>query len=171
MASLIENLISVLEKENSEYNQLLSLSLEKTTVIVKGDIEKLQMIVAEEQTVIERINRLEKVREESIRDIANVLNIPQDELKLDKLIKLLEKQPKEHDELNRVRTAFKKTMNQMVKVNDNNKVLLQESIDMIEFELNLSRNTLLAPETANYNKGAYNSTGNNISSGSFDAKQ
>ena len=171
MASLIENLISVLEKENMEYNQLLSLSLDKTTVIVKGDIAGLQEVMAEEQKIIEKINRLESIREESIRDIANVLNIPQDELKLDRLIKMLENQPKEYNELNRVRDALKKTMNQMVRVNDNNKVLLQESIDMIEFELNLTRSTMRAPETANYGRNAYNDAGNGSGFTSFDAKQ
>ena len=171
MASLIENLISILEEENNEYNQLLNLSLDKTSVIVKGDIETLQFIVAKEQKNIAAINKLEKSREENIKDIANVLNIPENEFKLENLIKMLEKQPKEQDSLSKVRDAFKRTMNKLVKVNDNNRVLLQESIDMIEFELNLSRNTMLAPETANYSKGAYNTMGQNLIAGSFDAKQ
>lgn len=171
MASLIDNLISILEKENNEYNQLLNLSLDKTSVIVKGDIEKLQLIVADEQKIIGTINKLEALREENIKDIANVLNIPEPEFKLDNLIKLLKKQPKEQEELGRVRDAFKRTMNKLVKINDNNKILLQESINMIEFELNLTRNTMLAPETANYSRQAYNTTAQNLMSGSFDAKQ
>ena len=171
MASLIENLISILEKENNEYNQLLNLSLDKTSVVVKGDIEKLQVIVAQEQEKIEIINKLEKTREENIKDIANVLNIPENEFKLDNLIKMLEKQPQEQEDLSKVRDAFKRTMNKLVKINDNNRVLLQESINMIEFELNLSRNTMSAPETANYSKAAYNTTGQNLVAGSFDAKQ
>ena len=171
MASLIENLISILEKEKNEYNQLLDLSLDKTSVIVKNDIEKLQVIVTEEQKRIGIINRLEKTREENIKDIANVLNIPENEFKLDNLIKLLDKQPKEQEELGRVRDAFRRTMNKLVKVNDNNRVLLQESINMIEFELNLSRNMMSAPETANYSKEAYNTMGQNLGAGSFDAKQ
>ena len=171
MASLIENLISILEEENNEYNQLLNLSLDKTSVIVKGDIETLQFIVAKEQKNIAAINKLEKSREECIKDISNVLNIPENEFKLDNLIKLLEKQPKEQEGLSKVRDAFRRTMNKLVKVNDNNRVLLQESINMIEFELNLSRNTMFAPETANYSKEAYNTTGQNLVAGSFDAKQ
>ena len=106
MASLIENLISILEKENNEYNQLLSLSLDKTSVIVKGDIDKLQVIVAQEQKKIGIINLLEKSREENIKDIANVLNIAENEFKLENLIKMLEKQPREQEELSKVRDAF-----------------------------------------------------------------
>ena len=59
MASLIENLISVLEQENSEYEVLLELSRKKTPVIVKGDIERLQEITDEEQNIIDRIHALE----------------------------------------------------------------------------------------------------------------
>ena len=40
MASLIDELINVLEQENKEYETLMLLSKEKTPVIVKGDLEK-----------------------------------------------------------------------------------------------------------------------------------
>ena len=40
MASLIETLIDVLDKENTEYQGLLKLSEEKTTAIVNGNVER-----------------------------------------------------------------------------------------------------------------------------------
>ena len=40
MASLIENLISVLEGEAAEYDKLLELSTRKTPVIVAGNLEE-----------------------------------------------------------------------------------------------------------------------------------
>lgn len=54
MASLIEELIDVLQKENEEYQKLLAISMEKTPVIVEGNITKLQEIVAREQEVVDR---------------------------------------------------------------------------------------------------------------------
>ena len=45
MASLIETLIDVLDKENTEYQGLLKLSEEKTTAIVNGNVERLQEIL------------------------------------------------------------------------------------------------------------------------------
>lgn len=44
MASLIETLIDVLDKENTEYQGLLKLSEEKTTAIVNGNVERLQEV-------------------------------------------------------------------------------------------------------------------------------
>ncbi len=171
MASLLENLIDTLKKENDEYVQLLSLSQEKTGRIVSADLEGLQDIVGKEQVIIERLGALERKREECVADIGNVLNIPVAELKLDKLIMMLDRQPADQKKLIDVHTELKKTLGAMVTVNDNNKVLLQESLDMIEFELNLARSAKMAPETANYGKSAASIDTVPGGAGTFDAKQ
>ena len=53
MASLIDCLIEDLTNENDGYEKLLSLSNEKTSAIVSGNIEKLQEIFTREQKLIE----------------------------------------------------------------------------------------------------------------------
>lgn len=172
MASLIENLISVLEQENSEYEILLELSRKKTPVIIKGDIERLQEITDEEQNVIDRISHLEKKREEHVRDIADVINKDVEQLKLENLVRMLERSPKEQKQLSDVHDKLRVTLSQMRNVNAQNKELLEEALGMVEFDLNLLQAMKRAPETANYNKGAY-SAGSVIGSntGSFDARQ
>ncbi|MGN0480947.1 MAG: flagellar protein FlgN [Lachnospiraceae bacterium] len=171
MASLLENLIDTLKKENDEYEELLTLSQEKTGRIVSGDLEGLQDIVGREQVIIEHLGELEKKREECVADIGNVLNIPVGEVKVDKLVMMLEKQPADQKKLIQVHDRLKKTLSDMVKVNDNNKLLLQESLDMIEFELNLARSAKMAPGTANYGKGAVGIDDIPGGTGTFDAKQ
>ena len=69
MASLIDNLITTLNTENDEYAALLDLSMEKTGIIVKGDVDALNNIVEREQEVIERITVLEKKK----KNVKNVL--------------------------------------------------------------------------------------------------
>jgi hypothetical protein len=61
-------------------------------------------------------------------------------------------------------------MAQMVRINEHNKVLLQESLDMLEFEINLVQSMKQGPATANYAGRDYanNDYGMN---GSFDTKQ
>lgn len=44
MASLLENLIDVLDCENTQYEKLLELAESKTPAIVSGDIESLGKI-------------------------------------------------------------------------------------------------------------------------------
>ena len=82
MASLIENLIDVLEKENIEYKSLLEISKEKTGAIIKNDTEQLQILAGREQKLIEKLDALESAREEHIGDISDVLNVPVEEMKV-----------------------------------------------------------------------------------------
>ena len=161
MASLIENLIDVLGKEDIEYKSLLDIAKEKTDAIIRNDIDELQIIVGREQQIIEKLDALESAREEHVEDIANVLNVPLDEMK---------KQPQFQQELIRVHDSLKATMNQLIMLNDNNRVLLQQSLDMLEFEINIAKSAKMAPVTANYGKDAYG-VGQSVSEGTFDAKQ
>lgn len=171
MASLIDNLITTLQQENEEYQELLALSMEKTEIIVKGDVDALNIMIEKEQEIVSRINVLEKKRIESTNDIAIVLNKNPKELTLEVLANLLKGQKKEFDAINEIHDKLQKTMASMVRVNDHNKVLLQESLEMIEFEMNLVNSMKQGPNNANYGGGAdYTDTGYGMS-GSFDAKQ
>ena len=89
MASLMENLIDVLNKESSEYEVLLGLSQKKTPVIIAGDLEALQQITDDEQRIVTKVTSLEKKRVEVTGDIANVLNKDVTTLKLSDLIAML----------------------------------------------------------------------------------
>ena len=67
MASLMENLMDLLEKENSEYEKLLELSMEKTPVIIEGNIEKLEKITDDENIIVSRVNMLDKQRMQAMQ--------------------------------------------------------------------------------------------------------
>ena len=172
MASLMENLISVLEEEGKTYGELLELSMKKTPIIVGGDLEGLQRITDEEQIVVARINRLDAKREEVTRDIANVLNKDVTKLKLVDIIQMLSQRPVEQKQLAAAHDKLKEVVGQMARINEQNRDLIQSSLEMVEFDLNLIQSMKSAPQTANYTKGAYSSgTVMGRSSGGFDAKQ
>ena len=148
MASLIDTLIDVLGQEDAEYKKLLELSNNKTKAIVGADIERLQDILVQEQAQIDAINKLEQQR----------------------ILEVLKKQPKEHDALEAVNAQLKQTLNELMKINENNKLLTKESLDMVEFELNIAKNAVLTPQTGNYSKNAYDEERIQTVSG-FDARQ
>ena len=172
MASLMENLISVLEEEGKVYEELLELSMKKTPIIVNGDLEGLQKITDEEQVVVAKINRLDAKREDVTKDIANVLNKDVTKLKLADIIHMLSQRPIEQNKLASAHDKLKTVVGQMTRVNEQNRDLIKSSLEMVEFDLNLLHSMKSAPQTANYTKGAYNSgvyMGRN--GGGFDAKQ
>ena len=172
MASLIDTLTEVLNGEDKEYQKLLSLSKDKTDVIVRGDLNALSVITDKEQEVVAKIQALEHERTRTMTEIAKILNTDVSGLKLDVLIDLLKKKPKEQKALALIHDKLHVTLYEMRLLNERNDELIKSAIEMTNFNLNLLQSARKAPETANYNRGAYNAGDVlGVESGSFDAKQ
>ena len=171
VASLMENLIDVLNRECNEYEGLLSVSQRKTPVIVSGKLEELQMITDEEQTIVSKVNNLERERSQVMKDIATVLNRDEKSLTLLQLIDLLAGRPGEQAALQTAYDRLHHSVGMLKRVNEQNGMLLQDALEMVNFEINLLQAAKAAPETANYNRGAYNAGGTMGVSKGFDAKQ
>ncbi|MBQ9444446.1 MAG: flagellar protein FlgN [Lachnospiraceae bacterium] len=172
MASLIEVLIDALTKEESEYVTLLDLSKKKTPIIIAGEIEKLQTVTDEEQSVVDRLIALDIKRAEAMKDIAEVMNRDVGTLKLSHLIEMLENRPSERDAMIELRDRLKATVGELKIINDQNRELIRQSLDIVDFNLNLIKSQRSAPETSNYNRSA-GIAGSALggSTGGFDAKQ
>jgi flagellar biosynthesis/type III secretory pathway chaperone len=126
----------------------------------------------EEQELVSRIANLEKKREEVNADIANVLNKDVKTLKLKDLIAMLADRPQERKPLEEVHDRLRETVRGLKRVNEQNMELLKNAMDMVEFDMNLLQAMKAAPETANYNRGAYNAGDTmGIANSGFDAKQ
>lgn len=172
MASLLENLIDVLDRENVQYEKLVVLAESKTPVIVAGDIENLGKITEDEQEIVGIIQGMEKQRDKFLADIANVVNRDVETLKLIDLIQMLDKMPDQREKLEGIQKRLRATIDKLREVNDRNQMLLAERLDMVGFNLNMIRAMKSAPQTANYNKEAYtNGQSLGIFHGGFDAKQ
>jgi len=102
--------------------------------------------------------------------MADVLGKDFEEMTITKLIGYLEQQPKEQERLSKVRAKLLTTGGQMQEWNKKNETLLNQALEMVEFDLTLFKSMRQAPETANYDKDAQN-TGDLLGSSGFDAKQ
>ena len=172
MASLMEDLIDALEKESAEYENLLEMSMRKTSVIVSEDLEELAKITDEEQLIVDRINHIDNIRNEAVNDIANVLNKDVTKLKIANLIEMLASRTEEQRKLAEAFDKLRDVAQHVARVNEQNRELIQSALEMVQFNMNLIHSMKAAPETANYTRGAYN-TGDVIGMNrkSFDAKQ
>ncbi len=172
MASLMENLIGVLQQECIEYNGLLELSSRKTPIIVAGDLDNLQKITDEEQEWVSRIANLEKKRAEVTADIANVLNKDVTTMKLRDLVQILSARPAEQKQLSDACEGLREVVYRVRTVNEQNQELILHSLELVEFDMNLLQSIKNAPQTANYNREAYTAGGTmGVVSHGFDAKQ
>ena len=172
MASLMENLIQVLGQECDAYEALLDLSQKKTQVIASANLENLQKITDDEQEAAIRINCLEKRRAEVTADIANVLNRDVETLKLSRLIEMMQSRPGEQAKLAEAHDRLQSSVRELRRINEQNRELLENALEMVEFEMNLLQASKAAPETANYTRNAYSSgVQMGAANGNFDAKQ
>lgn len=138
MAGLIIELIETVEQQNSLYEQLLELSAKKKTVIIDNSLEKLQKLLDEESSLIGKCQRLDKQREQLFDDIAFVLNLKREDVTLSKLSAAIKGQPEEK----RLTTAKDKAvslLNKIKGINDVNRYLVEQSLEHIEFNVNLIR--------------------------------
>lgn len=168
----MENLITVLGGICDEYDNLLELSTKKKPAIISGNLEELSKITDEEQIVASRINNLDNKRREVIQDIANVVNRDVEDLILTNIIQMLEPRPVEQQKLAQVYDRLKAVVHRVREINEQNRDLILNALEMIEFDINMFQAMKTAPQTANYNKGAYSSGSViGVSKSGFDAKQ
>jgi len=172
VASLMEELMNTLESEITEYKSLLELSKRKTPILVSGDMEQLRLITDEEQIVADRIVTLDAKRASVTKDIADVINMDVETLKLSVLIDILKTRPDEAKRLADIRDRLKTVVDSVKKINDSNRELINCSLELVEFDLNLIKSMRQAPETNNYGRSAINN-GSILGGtrGGFDAKQ
>lgn len=144
----IDNLIKVLDYENKLYGQLLSMAESKTGVVVKGDTEQLQALVAKEQKFISELGKLKDVREQIIGQISKTTGLHPDDLTLSKLADML---PQDQcQRLNQVRETLQETIGKLSTKNDLNQQLIQNALDYVDFSLNLL--TQPEPQTPQYGR-------------------
>ena len=170
MASLMEELISTLSQEKELYLALLPIAEEKTKAIVANDLEELQRITDREQEAVGRISALERKRDEVITNMGIVLGRKPQELSLAELIRVTEKQPKDQAALSELKDSLGAAVKKLADVNGRNNVLIQHSLEMIQFNMNLLQSTRMVQGT-NYTKSAGESMPEASQTGMFDAKQ
>lgn len=171
MAGLIDDLVFTMSQENDIYKELIPIASQKTRVIIKNDLTALQEITDQEQRTIERINSLERKREEVIKNIGIVLSRDPATLDMKNLIRIMAKQPQQQKRLSEIHDELSATLKTLVTINDRNKLLIQQSLEMLEFNMNLLQSSRMNVAGNNYTRNA----GEDAIAGSgtrmFDAKQ
>lgn len=169
MASLIEELIMVLGDEEKIYSEIIPIAEKKTQIIVNNDLQSLNSITEEEQELLGKISKLEKKRQEVIRNIGIVMNKKESELNFVTIIELLNGQEKEQEELRKLHDKLKGTIDVLSTLNERNQMLIKQSLEMIDFDINLMQSLRTSPGVGQYNIASEVEM-QGMKSGMFDAK-
>lgn len=171
MASLMEELMVTLDEEEKIYRQLIPIEQDKTRAIIANDLKTLQDITVAEHELVDQTSALEGKRERIVVDIATVLGKNPKTINLNEIVGILKNQPEDQKKLQKVHDRLRKTVLQLQDINDQNKELLKESIDMVEFNMNVIRSTRMSSGSSNYSSDASEVAGMAPQHGMFDAKQ
>lgn len=170
MASLMEEMLDVLQTENKEYKKLYELSEKKSDALIKSDITQILEISEKEQDIVDVIKKCESKCDQVIADMGIVLGRDTQKLTVAEVVDLLTRQPGEQQKLRQIYDELMETAHKMKESNEKNKVLVNQAMEMLDFDLTLYRSMRMAPETANYSKDALNAA-NIQGNGRFDTKQ
>ena len=171
MASLIEELVSTLDREDRLYTDLIPIQEKKLRAIVTNDLETIGKLAEEEQTLVDEVGILEAKRMRITDDIATVLGKPQGTMKLEQIVQTLKNQPDEQKKLQELHDRLRRTIARLQELNVQNKDLLDQVLEMVEFNMNVIRSTRMSSGSSNYSSSAAEVEGMAPQHGVFDAKQ
>lgn len=168
MASLVEELVNVLDAEKKIYTTLVGYEERKKDVLIAADVTALEEITTKEQLAGDDLIAYSNQQIQILKDIAAVLGRTDGKMTVTRLISLLDTQPKVQMQLTEARDSLLEAANRMKSLSEQNAVLIRQAIELNEFDMTLFKSLRQAPETANYDKSAYN-TGSLLGGSGFDA--
>lgn len=132
---VLDNFLEVLANQDKLYNELLELATLKLPVLVNGEVEQLDQIVKKEQQIIIQVGKLEGKRNSIHQALANHFCVQAEELNAQKLISLVSSEYKV--KIEEIISNLRKTTTELEKLNSQNTALIKQSLDFINFSLNL----------------------------------
>lgn len=136
--SLVKKLTEILDKEASIYEAILKLSREKTDIIANGKVTELEGITRVEQSMILQLGQLENEREKIVGEIAAQQGTAAEDITISKLGEILPKEQSE--ELKNRQQKMTGIINDLRHTNEVNSKLIKNSLDYIDFSVNVLTN-------------------------------
>jgi len=131
----LKELVDILESETRFYEDILKLSSGKTKILVDGKVSELEKIVKLEQTLVVQVARLENKREELTEKLASELGMELKDITMTEILKHLKSG--EADRFAKCCKRLSGVIKELKSANDLNSKLIKNSLDFINFSINL----------------------------------
>lgn len=157
MSSFKDELKEILNEELQIYKELSQITYEKTQTIIDNDTEFLDKTTRREEELILGITQWEKKREELLNSWGLDKNTP-----ISQIISNITVEDKK--DLEEIKEELSKILEEIKERNELNNVLIRDSLEYLDFNINLLAN---AKDPGTYRKGNKSS---NINQSIFDRK-
>ena len=138
-------LIELLQAQSGLYSELLEASRQKRAYLVNSDIDAIRRVTARENGLIGKLRKAEREREKITGNLTAGLPVPAGGLTLADLISRVD-DISLRAQLENLRLRVRSLMDDLKIVNEQNKILINQSLEYIDFSMNLLRNAVSVPE-------------------------
>lgn len=139
MKILVEELRDVLLEELNAYEEMLELTIKKTDIITKGKINDLDNITHLENSLILRLGQFEDKREKVADNILKQLGI-KGNLTLTDLLSYIDDADGIKQDMENITKKLSQVLNSLKEKNDLNSLLIKDTLEYIELNINLLTN-------------------------------
>jgi flagellar biosynthesis/type III secretory pathway chaperone len=154
-----KNLISVMEKLLKLHQSLYELSVKKTDIVIKGDLDALQQILKDEQTHIAAIGKFEVERQKMVEAILPGVEKPTISDSMEAA------DGAEKEALSQLRTELIEIVAKIKDQNELNQQMIHQSLQFVHLTMNL-----VAPQPMEFNYGPEAGKTSGQTSGLFNSK-
>lgn len=146
----IKKMTENIKEQTKEYQKLLKCCENKRKALVLAKMEELDSIITEEEELIRKLGAFELERLEIQKNLAQILNIPVEDMKWETLSHVVSGQGK--IELEDATAKLRKVIEDLSDVNHLNQKLLEQSLRLVR----LSMNTITGENEKTYSKTTTN---------------
>ena len=159
MENKLTEILQTLQKMIGFHRQLLDLMRSERDVLIQADIQAIQTVTQNKQSILENIRRLEIDRQKLIAELASIWKKPARDLSLANIIHLIQGENlKLADQLRSASTALTVLIQRISEQNQSNATLVEQSLHHIS---EMKKNVLgeAVPHTDVYNPQGQKSGG------------
>ena len=134
----MENLLNILDEELELYKTILELSNNKTTLLKENKVKEIEATTKEEEALVATVIEKEKTRMQEVKNICKRYGKPEKNLKIEELCEFIDNS---HEELMNYKKQITEILDELKRVNKTNSVLINSSLDYVNFAVNMLTET------------------------------
>lgn len=151
MVMSVAPIIQSIHKLIGIHKSLIDLSEQKTTIVTKGSIVKLQSILTQERQTVQMLNKTEKNRQQAVEEWCMRNHVPTDHMTMTHMLNVLDT-GEERDLLEQTTTELTQLLTDLKQQEQLNQSLIQQSMQFVQLSLDMMQPTIKNMNYGNQNK-------------------
>jgi|SRR6056297_2174531 len=128
-------LINILAQQSKIYSFLIDLSKQMQEAIKINKIKEIDSLIKVQMALVMKLSSYEKKRIKVAKEIGNEINVDPNDLTITKVKHYLDN--KQYQSLENLEAELDSNITTLAEINNTNKLLINNGLDLIEFSLNL----------------------------------